>query len=273
MLEDGGPLLDDPISSKAAKMEHRREALRVKLASVERVGWSPRLRMEFDYFTPDECYEGLVHACVKNDTDWLDVGCGRDVFPSNPALADVLAARCRRLTGLDPSDNILENRWLHDRAQTTIEDYRPDRRFNLVTLRMVAEHIADPRAACQALARLTAPGGRLVIYTVARWSISAIAASLTPMAVHHAVKRVLWRTEERDTFPTTYLMNTRRTLARQLSSAGFAEESFERLDDCRAFARWRGASRMELQAWRLLSRFGAGYPEACIIGVYRRLEN
>jgi SAM-dependent methyltransferase len=134
------------------------------------IGWSPRLRRRFGYYTPDEWYEATVFRLVEPKTDWLDVGCGRDVFRSNYPLAQKLAARCRQLTGLDPSDNIDENALVHEKVKSLLEDYRPNRGFDLITLSMVAEHITDPRAAVQSLAGLTRPGGRVVIYTVNKWS-------------------------------------------------------------------------------------------------------
>ena len=74
-------------------------------------------------------------------------------------MAQLLAKRCKVLVGLDPSDNIDENPLIHERFKGLLEDYHTDRRFDLVTLRMVAEHISNPSAAVAALSRLCSPGG------------------------------------------------------------------------------------------------------------------
>ena len=248
------------------------EVLALKYGPPDRMGWSPALRFRFGYCTPDDWYEALLFDLIDEETEWLDVGCGRAVFPSNPAGAAVLARRCRRLVGLDPSDNVLENPLLHERAQCVLQDYRTDRRFDVVTLRMVAEHIDDPARALAALARLVKPGGRVVVYTVEKFSPATIVSALTPLGIHHVVKRILWGTEERDTFPTVYKMNTRRALRRLFQAAGFREESFRHLDDCRAFARWRWSNVMELTAWRCLRAISLGYPEACILATYRQRD-
>ncbi|MBV9776548.1 MAG: class I SAM-dependent methyltransferase [Acetobacteraceae bacterium] len=246
------------------------EVLALKYGPPDRMGWSPALRSRFGYRTPDDWYEALLFDLIGEETEWLDVGCGRAIFPSNPAGAAVLARRCRRLVGLDPSDNVLENPLLHERAQCVLQDYRTDRRFDVVTLRMVAEHIDDPAGALAALARLVKPGGRVVVYTVERLSPATIVSTLTPLGIHHVVKKILWNTEERDTFPTVYKMNTRHALKRLFQVAGFREESFRHLDDCRAFARWRWSNVMELAAWRCLRAVGLRYPEACILATYRQ---
>jgi SAM-dependent methyltransferase len=246
------------------------QVLTLKYGPPERMGWGPRLRRRFGYHTPDDRYEALLFDLIDADTAWLDVGCGRTVFPSNPQGAALLAGRCRLLVGLDPSDNVRDNPLLHERAQCLLQDYRTERRFELITLRMVAEHIEEPKVALAALARLAKPGGRVVIYTVEALSPATILSALTPIGVHHAVKKFLWKTEERDTFPTAYKMNTRRALRRLFQAAGFREESFRHLDDCRSFARWRWANTAELVAWRCLNAVGLRYPEACILGTYRR---
>jgi hypothetical protein len=90
------------------------------------------------------------------------------------------------------------------------------------------------------------------------------------MAVHHAVKSMLWRSSPEDTFPTAYRMNTRATLRRLFGEGGFDEEAFLRLDDCRSLARWRSTAGLELRLWRTLRRIGLPYPEACLLGIYRR---
>src|SRR5262245_57912007 len=45
-----------------------------KYGSPSKVGWGPKLRLEFDYFTPDDHYETLVERLVTARTRWLDVG-------------------------------------------------------------------------------------------------------------------------------------------------------------------------------------------------------
>jgi len=249
-----------------------RDVWRLKFGGPGPLGWSPRLRERFGYFTPDEFYEAILLRLIDGTTDWLDVGCGRAPFPSNAALGRLLASRCRRLVGLDPSDNIDDNSVVHERAKCPLEEYRPDRQFGVISLRMVAEHIGDPPSAVAALARLCRPGGRVVVYTVSKWSPASMVASVTPMAVHHLAKRIIWGTLPADTFPTTYRMNTRRKLQRLFANAGLAEEAFLYLDDCRALARWRPTAMLELSLQRALRTVGIRYPEVCLLGVYRQPE-
>jgi SAM-dependent methyltransferase len=232
--------------------------------------WSPRLRRAYRYFSPDDFYEALIDRMVTRETRWLDIGCGRDLFPSNARLARTLSGRARLLVGVDPSPNVLDNPFLHRRAQCALGAFDTPERFDLATLRMVAEHVAEPASLVDSLMRLVAPGGKVVIYTVNRWSPASLVSKVTPMWFHHLAKWVLWRTEERDTFPVVYAMNTRAALRGWFEPRGFVEEHFTLLDDCRSFARFPTLAKAELDAWRTLRTLGIPYPESCIIGVYSR---
>jgi SAM-dependent methyltransferase len=246
-------------------------AFRLKHGDPVNMGPAPRRRAALGYFTPDDVYEGLVAHLVREGSAWIDVGGGRDLFPGNPELARLLARRCRRLVGVDPSANIDENPFVHERARCAIEDYRDAEAFDLATLRMVAEHIDRPAAAVAALARLVRPGGTVVVYTINRWSPVPVLTALVPFRLHHAFKRVLWQTEEKDTFPVAYRLNTRSSLARYFRAGGFRERCFAYLDDCRTLHRFPAFNYLELLLWRVLNRVGTRYPETCLLGVYERL--
>lgn len=234
------------------------------------LGRNPAICWRHGYFTPDVVYEFTVAELIQPATAWLDVGGGRDIFPSNEKLADLLATRCRLLVSVDPSENVLENHFAHERVRCLVEDYQTDYRFDIATMRMVAEHIEEPDRSITALYRLVKPGGCVVVYTVNKWSPSSVVAALTPMGAHHTVKRFLWNTEERDTFPVFYRMNTHRQMKSAFQRNGFEEERFEYLNDCRSFAKWRFTFTAEILAAKLLKVAKVPYPENCLLGLYVR---
>jgi SAM-dependent methyltransferase len=235
------------------------------------VGWGPRIRERFNYFTPDEYYEAMVNKLVTVNCEWLDVGCGRYVFPNNVNLARILSERCAFLAGVDPDLTIDENTFIHQRHKSSIENFRSDRAFDVVTLRMVAEHFVDPVRVVESLSQLTKPGGRVVVYTINRWSAVSIITWLTPFKLHHPIKSLLWGAEEKDTFPVMYRMNTRRALVRLFQRFGFREQYFVYLDDCRSLSRFRATQFCELYSWRIIRALGFRYPENCLLGIYERL--
>ena len=234
------------------------------------LGWGPKLRLQFGYFTPDDYYETLVGKLVTQNCEWADVGCGRYMFPSNPDLARKLARRARYVFGVDPDDNICDNEFITEGFQGLIEDAPTTRTFDLVTLRMVVEHVAAPAAMVGKLAELTKSGGRVVVYTPNKWSPVSFVTRAVPYRLHHAPKRWLWGTEARDTFPVQFKLNTRKTLRAFFQTAGFAEILFAHLDDCRIFEKVRALKYLELSLQRLTSRLRIRYPENCLLAVYER---
>jgi 2-polyprenyl-3-methyl-5-hydroxy-6-metoxy-1,4-benzoquinol methylase len=187
---------------------------------VRNHGWRVRMTHRFGYFSGTAWYEATVDGLVTEATHWLDVGGGKSIFPNNRRLSTSLSQRCALLVGVDPSDNIAGNPYVHERANCTIEDYTTDREFDLATLRMVAEHIRDPRVAIESLARLVKHGGKVVIYTPNRWSPVSVAASIIPFWLHQPITHFLWGTKEEDVFPTVYRMNTRSRLRRLFQEGG-----------------------------------------------------
>lgn len=241
-----------------------------KYSRSSTMGWGPRMRRSFDYFTPDDQYEAVVDKLVAKGTWWADIGCGRDVFPSNPELAKLLSERCGFLFGVDPDPNIRDNPFINERFEGMIEDCDTSHRFDLITLRMVAEHIVDPARSIAKLVQLTKPGGHVVIYTPNKWAPVSVLAALVPNHLHYRIKRVFWGGEERDTFPTAFRMNTRDTLSRYFQAQGLQEVYFAYLDDCRTLGGFRALNYLELTAQRALRSVGLRYPENCLLGVYRK---
>jgi hypothetical protein len=246
------------------------ELFRLRYGVEAGLGPAPRMWRRFGYYPPDLYYEALVAKLVGEGSTWIDVGCGRHPFPHNPPLAQLLSRRCGLLVGVDPDATLEENPFVHQRAQTTIENFTSDQTFSVLTLRMAAEHILQPDKAVASMARLTRLGGKVLVFTVNQWSPVSLLAWVIPFALHHPIKRVLWRTEEKDTFPVAYQMNTRARLARLFEAHGFRERSFLYLDDCRSFFRFRPLHFLELLLWRFLKTLGLRYPDTCLLGVYER---
>ena len=221
-------------------------------------GWGPRLRHRFGYFTPDDVYEATVAALVADGCTWVDVGCGRELFPGNRPLAEALAARCALLVGIDPDAD--------DRG----EPLRPPPRARPPGGVPQRPDLRPGDPAHGGRAHRAARGGRRGPGPDDRPGLpaghlhrrppapAALAARALPFRLHHPIKRRLWRTEERDTFPVAYRMNSRRRLARLLGAHGFAERWFARPDDCRASGRFRALQFLELSLWRALAGGGPG---------------
>jgi len=267
---DEGPPDSPPNGTITVTGKDLDRTFRIKHGDLSQTGWSPRMQRAFDYYNPDDYYEALVATLVQPETRWLDVGCGRTLFPSNPRLARVLSDRCRLLVGLDPSGTVDENSYVHRKVKQTIEDFHTDAPFDLVTLRMVAEHIHDPHKTLASLAQATRSGSRVVVYTVYKWSPVPMVTRLVPHCFHHRLKSLIWKVEDRDTHPVAYRLNTKRNLDAFFAGAGFRRRYLAYLDDCRTFGGFPNLRYLELSCRRLCGSLGLRYPECCILAVYER---
>lgn len=102
----------------------------------------------------------------------LDVGCGGGL------LAEGMARRGARVTGIDLSPGALEVARLHaleggvtvDYRQVAAEELADVERgaFDLVTCLEMLEHVPDPTLVVQALAQLVRPGGDVICSTINR---------------------------------------------------------------------------------------------------------
>jgi SAM-dependent methyltransferase len=262
--------VNDPVLLRLPDAAALRQMFHLRYGPEDRLGWGPRLRREFHYDTPDDVYEALVAGTVAPGMRWLDAGCGRHLFPSNPELERALSQRCARLVGVDPDPTLQENPWVHEKVAGILDDFDGKGAFDLVTLRMVAEHVADPERCVQSIHRALRQGGLAVVYTVFAGSPMPLLTRLAPMSLRHVVKQWLWGTQPKDTFPTCFRMNTRGVLQRLFAGVGMHEQAFLRLDDCRTFARFRSLCELELRARALCRGLGLPYPEHCLLGIYRK---
>jgi 2-polyprenyl-6-hydroxyphenyl methylase/3-demethylubiquinone-9 3-methyltransferase len=102
----------------------------------------------------------------------LDVGCGGGL------LAEGMARRGARVTGIDLAPAVLEVARLHALDAGIEVDYRQvaaealaaaeSGTFDLVTCLEMLEHVPDPAGILQAIARLVRPGGDVVCSTINR---------------------------------------------------------------------------------------------------------
>ena len=114
----------------------------------------------------DTVTSGLAGKCV------LDVGCGGGI------LAESMAVRGAKVTGIDLGEKALGVARLHRLESGVNVDYRlvaaetlaaeSPRAFDVVTCMEMLEHVPDPGAIVAACAALVAPGGTVVFSTLNR---------------------------------------------------------------------------------------------------------
>jgi SAM-dependent methyltransferase len=142
---------------------------------------------------------------------WLDAGCGRSSLPD--WRSDELPRILQRgvvLFGCDADLLALTERRDPGPVCGATLDRLPfqDGSFDLVSSNMVFEHLVEPEATVRELARVTKPGGRIVVHTVNGRHYLSWIARLTPYRFHQwAVERIENRAGK-DVYPTQYRANT-----------------------------------------------------------------
>ena len=102
----------------------------------------------------------------------LDVGCGGGL------LAEAMARKGARVTGIDLADDLLQVARLHALESGVELDYRLESAethalshagaYEIVTCMEMLEHVPDPTAVIDALAQLVRPGGHVFVSTLNR---------------------------------------------------------------------------------------------------------
>ena len=102
----------------------------------------------------------------------LDVGCGGGL------LAEAMARKGAKVTGIDLADDLLQVGRLHaleggvevDYLLQSAEQHVVDRagEYEIVTCMEMLEHVPDPAAVIDAMARLVRPGGHVFVSTLNR---------------------------------------------------------------------------------------------------------
>ena len=126
----------------------------------------------------------------------LDVGCGAGL------LAEPLARLGAMVTGLDAAPELINAAQMHARTGGLSIDYRAGDvaevagQFDLVTCMEVIEHVADPASFVNALAKLLAPDGLLVLSTPNQTALSR----LMIITVGEGLRRIPRGTHDFDKF-------------------------------------------------------------------------
>lgn len=110
----------------------------------------------------------------------LDVGCGGGI------LSEAMAKAGATVTGLELASQVIEIARNHASAsqldieyvQIPVEDYAlaHPQAFDVITCLEMLEHVPDPQAIIQAMAKLLKPGGKIIVSTLNRHPMAFIQA-------------------------------------------------------------------------------------------------
>jgi SAM-dependent methyltransferase len=185
---------------------------------------------------------GVAQALAAQAKIVVDVGCGRGAPAEGggDAVFHDLRGPGRHVIGIDLDPVGAEN--------PIIDEFRliePDGRWpvddasvDLAISDFVLEHVDDPAAFVAELARTLRPGGVFVARTISRYSPLSFAARRVPNDQHSRwISTLQPKRQEKDVFPTRYLMNSERAL-HALLDADFEWTVQHRVGHEQYFLRW-----------------------------------
>ncbi len=220
-------------------------------------------------------YYETLREYTSRHPDWLDLGCGHQVFPEwMKGEEQEIASSVRLAVGIDydvPSlrdHQAISNRLAGDIARLPF----PDGTFDLVSANMVVEHLADPTAGLREICRVLKPGGFFVFHTPNYHNFWVFLASLMPDFVKAIAIRVLEERSENDVFPTHYRLNTARAIRKHAIRSGFAVRDLRLVSTSAMTWALGPLSAFELLVLRLLERPAFSGLRADIVAVLEAPE-
>jgi SAM-dependent methyltransferase len=171
-----------------------------------------------------EAYAKLVAEHLSPPTVWLDAGCGSRLLETDmDPLENWLAAQCKSIFGMDFS--VTFNRNIKSLLHGSLYELPfADSSLDLITCRMVVEHLDQPKKAFAEIARALRPGGAVIVITpnLLNYAIfgNAVATKLFPEKLRLRIVHASDSRADDDIFPVRYRANTMRRLVRLLKGSG-----------------------------------------------------
>jgi SAM-dependent methyltransferase len=168
--------------------------------------------LNLDLTHPQVHYARFLQDHIREVATWLDIGCGRQIIPSDKMPESEqkrVFGSIPLLVGVDVDEAILQHQVINARVIALCPPL-PFRSgsFDLVTSNMVIEHVQDPKAFLGEVRRVLRPAGSFIFHTPnSRYYLTFI-ARFTPDWLKNKIVWYLEGRREADIFETFYRMNT-----------------------------------------------------------------
>jgi cyclopropane fatty-acyl-phospholipid synthase-like methyltransferase len=194
--------------------------------------WYPNHRDDWDA----HAFRARILSKLDTSMTLLDIGAGRG-GTQHMNFKDLAG----HVIGADLDPVVLENKQIDeaihnvDGSLTGVADNSVD----IVVSKDVLEHVATPEIFFKEVARVLKSGGLFMAKTPNGFHYVTLGARMTPLSFHK------WYNEKRgrkshDTFPTTYLCNSKRALTKLAKLSGMTLEKLEYEEGRPEYLRFNG---------------------------------
>jgi len=190
------------------------------------VDWLDRtLYSQYSNNWDDESLRALILQRLRPSMSVLEIGAGAGRIKQMD-----FRGICTGVVGIDPDLRVMQNPFLRT-AVPGFADKLPfaDNSFDLVFADNVLEHLDNPAAAFREIARVLREGGSFLAKTPNKIHYMTLIARATPTSFHRLVNRLRGRANV-DTFPTRYLINSRRDVRLLALRCGLGVERIQLIE-------------------------------------------
>jgi len=171
-----------------------------------------------------EAYASLIAEHLSPHSLWLDAGCGSRLLEADmDPLENWLVTHCKSVFGMDVG--LSSNRNIKTLLQGSL--YRlpfAGNTLDLITCRMVVEHLDRPAEAFAEIARCLRPGGAFIVMTpnLLNYAIlgNALATEVMPEKVRLRIVQASDSRAKENIFPVRYKANTMPRLLELMNLSG-----------------------------------------------------
>jgi SAM-dependent methyltransferase len=171
-----------------------------------------------------EAYASLIAEHLSPHTLWLDAGCGCRLLEADmDPLENWLVAHCKTILGMDVG--LRSHRNIKSLVQGSLYQLPfSDNSLDLITCRMVVEHLDHPAEAFVEVARCLRPEGAFIVVTpnLLNYAVfgNAVATKVIPEKLRLRIVHESDTRAKEDIFPVRYKANTMPRLLELMNLSG-----------------------------------------------------
>lgn len=171
-------------------------------------------------------FHELIRQLTPKNAAILEIGAG----PTN-GTSDFLAT-LGRVSGLDIDQAVRSNRALAEAHVFQGKQFPfSDGVFSVCVSNYVLEHVPNPVCHFKEIARVLTPGGVYIFRTPNLWHYVTIVSRILPHSAHlRFANKLRGLGGAHDPYPTTYLANSRRAIAKHARKSGMTIEKLELIE-------------------------------------------
>ncbi|MCK5123361.1 MAG: class I SAM-dependent methyltransferase [Candidatus Pacebacteria bacterium] len=217
-------------------------------------------------------FKEYLKKYIKPDSNILDVGCGRNAF------GEEYYKIARKRVGVDPDkDALSENKLMDQKICCAIKDIydisKIANSFDVVIAQWVLEHMDNPERDIRAISKLCKKDGHFIFMTTNVYSPVMLFSKICPTFLKKLLRKKMFGTDEDDTYPTKYRINSISKIDQVMRNNGFQKVDLKAVGTLGYFAfnKYILIGKIFLNKFCDKINFGSPF-KTHLTGVYRKVE-